>query len=227
MMDNANQSSRRIHPLVATAAGAVILASAVGIAAMTGILPKAHSDDAPSAAQQSAQVAAASATPAVQPAQVAPAPQPVAQQPVAPAAPVVRRPVHVASRPVHTAPRYEPQPQPQVIVDRDVGTVESITPVTQQGHGTGIGAIGGAAAGGLLGNQFGRGNGRTAATIVGVLAGGLAGNTAEQHLRSETDYEVRVRMPDGSTRVMTYQRPPEFGVGQRVRVGDNGIVGAG
>ncbi|MEQ5839230.1 glycine zipper 2TM domain-containing protein [Paraburkholderia acidicola] len=226
-MDNANQSSSRIHPLVATAAGAVILASAVGIAAMTGILPKAHSDDAPSTAQQSAQVAAASATlatPAVQPAQVVQAPQPVVQQP---AAPVVRRPVHVASRPVHTAPRYEPQPQPQEMVDRDVGTVESITPVTQQGHGTGLGAVGGAAAGGLLGNQFGRGNGRTAATIVGVLAGGLAGNTAEQHLRSETDYQVRVRMPDGSTRVMTYQRPPEFGVGQRVRVDGNGIVGAG
>ncbi|PCE27747.1 hypothetical protein BWP39_04360 [Paraburkholderia acidicola] len=226
-MDNANQSSSRIHPLVATAAGAVILASAVGIAAMTGILPKAHSDDAPSTAQQSAQVAAASATlatPAVQPAQVVQAQQPVVQQP---AAPVVRRPVHVASRPVHTAPRYEPQPQPQEMVDRDVGTVESITPVTQQGHGTGLGAVGGAAAGGLLGNQFGRGNGRTAATIVGVLAGGLAGNTAEQHLRSETDYQVRVRMPDGSTRVMTYQRPPEFGVGQRVRVDGNGIVGAG
>ncbi|MCX4160685.1 MULTISPECIES: glycine zipper 2TM domain-containing protein [Paraburkholderia] len=224
-MDNANQSSSRIHPLVATAAGAVILASAVGIAAMTGILPKAHSDDAPSTAQQqSAQVAAASATPAVQPAPVVQAQQPVVQQP---AAPVVRRPVHVASRPVHTAPRYEPQPQPQVIVDRDVGTVESITPVTQQGHGTGLGAVGGAAAGGLLGNQFGRGNGRTAATIVGVLAGGLAGNTAEQHLRSETDYQVRVRMADGTTRVMTYQRPPEFGVGQRVRVDDNGIVGAG
>ena len=61
-MENAVvKSSNRIHPLVATAAGAVIIASAVGVAAMTGLLPKAHGNDAP-AAQSLAQAAS---TPAV------------------------------------------------------------------------------------------------------------------------------------------------------------------
>jgi surface antigen len=38
-----------------------------------------------------------------------------------------------------------------------------------------VGSLGGAAAGGLLGNQIGKSSGKTAATIVGVLGGALAG----------------------------------------------------
>jgi surface antigen len=39
-----------------------------------------------------------------------------------------------------------------------------------------VGTVGGAALGGLLGNQFGGGTGKTIATTVGVLLGGWAGN---------------------------------------------------
>ena len=39
-----------------------------------------------------------------------------------------------------------------------------------------VGTVGGAALGGLLGNQFGGGAGKTALTIAGVAAGGLAGS---------------------------------------------------
>jgi outer membrane lipoprotein SlyB len=211
-MDNANQQSNRIHPLVATAAGAVILASGVGIAAMTGLFPKAHSNDSGAGAQQVAQAASA---PVAVP---APVPSTPPTQHVRP---------HVAAHPARTEPIYAPEPQRQAAIDRNVGVIESITPVTQQGHGTGLGAVGGAVAGGLLGNQIGRGNGRTVATVVGALGGGLAGNTVEQHLRSETDYEVRVRMQDGSSRVITYrQQQPNVAVGQRVRVDNDTIVGA-
>ncbi|HWE76448.1 MAG TPA: RT0821/Lpp0805 family surface protein [Stellaceae bacterium] len=38
-----------------------------------------------------------------------------------------------------------------------------------------VGSLGGAAAGGLLGNQVGKSSGKTAATIIGVLGGALAG----------------------------------------------------
>jgi len=38
-----------------------------------------------------------------------------------------------------------------------------------------VGSLGGAAAGGLLGNQIGKSSGKTAATIIGVLGGALAG----------------------------------------------------
>ena len=41
-----------------------------------------------------------------------------------------------------------------------------------------VGTVGGAALGGLLGNQFGGGTGKTALTIAGVAAGGLVGSQA-------------------------------------------------
>ncbi|WP_181321693.1 glycine zipper 2TM domain-containing protein [Trinickia symbiotica] len=214
-METTTQQSNRIHPLVATAAGAVIVASAVAVAAMTGILPKAHGNDNPSAQAVIAQAASASA----------PAALPVQQGAVQVESRAPTRP-RVATRPARAEPRYMGEGQQQAAVDRNVGTVEAITPVTQQGHGTGIGAVGGAVAGGLLGNQIGRGNGRTAATIIGALGGGVAGNVVEQHLRSETDYEVSVRMGDGSVRTMTYHQQPNLAVGQRVRVDGDTIVGA-
>ena len=58
------KASSRIHPLVATAAVAVTLASLVGIAAMTGMFPSSHSGTAPApvaASMAPAQVASAPA----------------------------------------------------------------------------------------------------------------------------------------------------------------------
>jgi outer membrane lipoprotein SlyB len=45
------------------------------------------------------------------------------------------------------------------------------------GSGTVVGGLGGAAAGGLIGSQFGHGSGNTAATIGGVAAGALVGGS--------------------------------------------------
>ncbi|NIF92435.1 glycine zipper 2TM domain-containing protein, partial [Burkholderia sp. Cy-637] len=106
------------------------------------------------------------------------------------------------------------------------GTVVAITETRTPGQGTGIGAVGGAAAGGLLGNQFGRGGGRTAMTIIGALGGGLAGNSIEKRVRSTTDYHVRVRMENGTERSFTYRNPPPFGEGQRVHI-EHGTLAAG
>ena len=39
-----------------------------------------------------------------------------------------------------------------------------------------VGTLGGAAAGGLLGSQFGKGSGKLAMTGLGVVLGGWAGN---------------------------------------------------
>lgn len=56
----------------------------------------------------------------------------------------------------------------------------------QQGYGTKqtVGALGGAAAGGLLGSQIGSGTGQLAATAIGVLAGGLIGSEIGKSLDS-------------------------------------------
>ena len=211
-MENTSPQSNRLHPLMAAAAGAVIVASLVGVAAMTGILPKARGNDgAPVAPQIPVAAVAPLATASA-----------ASIQPAAPAA--TRSHVRRISHPVSTEPPYRPEPQQRVAVNQNVGTVESITPITQQGQGTGLGAVGGAVAGGLLGHQIGGGNGRIVATVLGALGGGVAGNMVEQRVRSDTEYQVRVRMEDGSSRVVTYHQQPNVGVGQRVRVENGAIV---
>jgi outer membrane lipoprotein SlyB len=117
-----------------------------------------------------------------------------------------------------------PQPQPQAAACASCGTVESIVAVRRPGHGTGIGAVGGAVAGGLVGNQFGAGTGRTAMTILGAVGGGFAGNSVEKRLRSQTDYQVRVRMENGRMRYFTYRQPPPFQQGESVRIVHGALV---
>jgi len=218
---SAQPEQRRLHPLVATAAGAVIVASLAATAAITGLFPGAHSNSAQNPQTQSAAVAQQPVTTPVAPPaapttpvqSAAPQPAPQAQQ-----APVQQPPAQ---------PSYAQQQPQQPAYCSTCGTVEAISEVRREGHGTGIGAVGGAVAGGVVGNQFGRGSGRTAMTLLGALGGGLAGNSVEKHVRSETDYSVRVRMENGKTRYFTYKEPPPFAQGQHVRVRNGALVAAG
>src|SRR4051812_32075165 len=56
----------------------------------------------------------------------------------------------------------------------ECGVIESTHEVSTRGSGSGLGAVGGAVIGGLLGNQVGAGNGKDLATVVGAVGGGLA-----------------------------------------------------
>ena len=238
-MDNpASQTTQksRIHPLVATAAGAVIIASLVATAAVTGLFPKASSSGAQTDQTQSARIStqpgvvdsAAPASPSTQQAAQQPLQQPAPQQAqqTAPPAPVpspAQQPQYAQQQQAQPAPQYAQQAPARPAYCSTCGTVVAISAVRQEGHGTGIGAVGGAVAGGVVGNQFGAGGGRTAMTILGALGGGLAGNSVEKHLRSTTSYSVRVRMESGKTRYFTYHEAPPFQQGQHVRV-ENGTL---
>jgi outer membrane lipoprotein SlyB len=81
------------------------------------------------------------------------------------------------------------------------------------------GTLGGAAVGGLLGNQVGSGNGRTAATVAGAVGGAIAGRAVERNARSPR-YEVVVRYENGATQSIRYDNDPGFRVGEQVRVTD-------
>ncbi|WP_434113475.1 glycine zipper 2TM domain-containing protein [Paraburkholderia caffeinilytica] len=94
----------------------------------------------------------------------------------------------------------------------------SVEPVQVEPSSTGLGAIGGAAAGALAGHQFGNGRGKMAATIVGGLAGAFGGNMAENRIRSSTVWRVHLQMEDGSSRILTYPTQPSVYAGQRVHV---------
>ena len=84
----------------------------------------------------------------------------------------------------------------------------------RKGEGSGLGAVGGAVIGGLLGNQIGGGNGKKIATVGGVVAGGLAGNEIEKHNRSERVWTVQLVNRDGSSQSHQQASDPD------VREGD-------
>ena len=107
-----------------------------------------------------------------------------------------------------------------------VESVESV-PAETRSNAPGIGAIGGAIAGGILGNQVGHGSGRAAATVGGAVAGGVIGHQVEQRMKgpdnADTMYRFRVRMDDGSYQTFTQDRHENIRIGDRVRV-DNGRI---
>lgn len=215
----------RIHPLVAGAAVAVILASATGIAAITGILPTSRAVTAPPT----------QAVPAAAPVVSAPvtSPQPYVEQRATQESAARPRVHHHRSASVEQAPRYanndtyqsqaQPAPRP-VAVDPNAGEVVAVNAVQEPEPTTGLGAVGGAVAGGLLGNQVGGGRGRVLATIAGAVGGGLAGNGIEHAVRKSTSYQVQVRMQDGSYRNFTYSAQPQVQVGERVRVSGDSLA---
>ncbi|MEX3935861.1 glycine zipper 2TM domain-containing protein [Paraburkholderia phymatum] len=225
----------RIHPLIVGAAVSVILACATGVAAMTGMLPISHAVPAPDA-QRAAANAQPASVPLVaqQPNAVQSAPSIQATQPAVQA--VVRQPEPAAPPRVHHTPKPHMAPAPQyangdypqapsqpsgtrqIAADPYAGDVVAINPVQTSEPTTGLGAVGGAVAGGLIGNQVGGGRGRILATVAGAVGGGLAGNGIEHAVRKQTSYQVQVRMEDGSYRNFTYTTQPPVQVGQRVHV---------
>lgn len=105
------------------------------------------------------------------------------------------------------------------------GYVESVEAVAATHQGIGIGAIGGAIAGGVVGNQFGHGTGRAAATVGGAVAGGVIGNEIEKRVKPSqpATYRYRVRMDDGSFQTFSQEADANVRAGDRVRI-DNGRV---
>lgn len=97
------------------------------------------------------------------------------------------------------------------------GRIESVQAVQHAAPATGVGALAGGVLGAVVGNQVGKGSGRTAATVLGAVGGGYVGHTVEQRTRTQTVYEVRVRMDDGSVRRFTRSQPVPEGAPVRLQ----------
>ena len=125
--------------------------------------------------------------------------------------------------------QYPQYPQGQAAGYGYVDAVEVVAGEPRS-TGPGIGAIGGAIAGGVLGNQVGSGTGRAAATVGGAVAGGVIGHQVEQRVRggqnAGTMYRFRVRMDDGSYQTYTQERHDNIRVGDRVRVENGQVYGS-
>jgi outer membrane lipoprotein SlyB len=204
-----NNTSKRIHPLVAGAAVAVILVSLTGIAAITGLIPNSHGTATPVAASVGAASAAASPAALVESKAREEAPAPAEKHSYAP---------RKARATTQAATAQAPA------VCHSCGRVESVQTVQHAAQPSGVGVVAGAVLGGVLGNQVGGGNGRKLATVAGAVGGGYAGNEIEKRSRSTTSYQVRVRMEDGEIRSFPYAEQPDLNVGDRVRVVDGQLT---
>jgi outer membrane lipoprotein SlyB len=224
----------RLHPLLTAAAISLTVFSAVGVGAITGLLPTSHStikESAPVVAETPAPQPApqaAQAEPAPMPAAPAatPAPKPVKKHVARAAAP---KPVD-APTPVYEAPQIAqanvPPPPPAPVeaqrpaIDPSLGVVQSVKEVTHEPKSNGVGPIAGGIAGAVLGNQVGHGMGKNIATVLGAAGGAFAGKEIEQKTRATKSWEITVRLDDGSLRTISSPSAPIWHGGERVRLVD-------
>jgi outer membrane lipoprotein SlyB len=237
-----NASTARTHPLVLAAAASVLVVSAAGTAALMGWMPATRG--APQAADPVAAVTAApavppvvAAAPEVKPAPDSkPAPQPkrAARKTVAPkpieAPKTIEEPVRAAYEPPALPRVAESAPPPVAAapaVCHDCGVVASVRAIEQPGEGSGVGAVAGGVAGGAVGSQFGKGKGQIVGTVIGAVGGAIAGHQVERHVvRKQTQYEITVRLDDGTTRTIVQATEPAWRPGDQVRVIGNEIRSA-
>jgi outer membrane lipoprotein SlyB len=206
-----NTSNSKLHPMIMAAAAAVVLVSGVGVAAIMGWLPSSNSQNQDPSLAPNGQ-------PLVE--QTAPA-APNRDQVRAPVREQVREPVRevVRDKPVvkHTPVKSAPA------VCNNCGVIEAINEIETRAEGSGVGAVGGALVGGLLGNQVGGGNGRKLATVAGAIGGAVAGNQIEGRVKANKSYDIVVRMNDGSVRKFHQTEQPSWHQGDDVRVVDGGL----
>lgn len=202
-VQNTDTSEKRnglLYPVMLIAAIAVIVFSVVGIATMTGVMPKALSTNGQALSKN---------------------------EQTAPASPRKSTPAATSPKPARARVAAAPSNGSATGACADCGVVESIRAVQSKGQGSGLGAVAGGVVGGILGNQVGRGGGRTAATVVGAGAGAYAGHEIEKNMSKSVNYQIGVRMNDGTYRTFYEHSQPALSVGQKVRVTNNGVVAAG
>jgi uncharacterized protein YcfJ len=102
--------------------------------------------------------------------------------------------------------------------------VQEIHSETRQGKGSGLGVVGGAVIGGLLGNQVGGGTGKKLATAGGAVAGGYAGNEVEKNAKKSTVWVAQLVDRSGQMRRVELGADPMLRAGDVVRERDGQLV---
>jgi outer membrane lipoprotein SlyB len=212
-------NTKKLHPLLTLAAVAVTVFSAVGVAAITGLIPHSKGEStAIVAAQAPAPITEAAPAPVPE---AMPAPQPVKKHVAAKPKPVQ----HVAAAevpayappppPVAQAPQVIEAPKPEV-KPGVLGIVQSVREVEQKGDAKGVGAVGGGLAGAVLGHNIGDHN--KLVTILGAAGGAFVGNQVEKTARATKHWELTVRYDDGTTQTFNSEAQPFWHQGDRVRL---------
>jgi outer membrane lipoprotein SlyB len=226
------ERTTRLHPLLTAAAISVTAFSAVGIGAMTGLLPHSFGsakDAAPTELVGAAPVAAPAPVIEPKPAEMPPAAPKATPKPVkkvvktsAPASVPVPAPVQDSgpSSRVAQAPAVIEAPKP--LPAGTLGVVESVREVkTKAEKSNGVGPIAGGVGGAVLGSQIGKefgGKGfRNVLTVLGAAGGAFAGKEIERNVRATSHWEIDVRLDDGTQRTLSSDTQPYWQAGHRVR----------
>ena len=222
------EPTSKTSPFVIAASIAVIIASIVGVGAMTGLIPsrgaKTEAPPEASAPAEPGKTASEAAMPP-QPAMTTQA-DAAAEKPAAKSKSAAKS-THkaAAEKPVAGMAAAEDSPKNvQAPMCDNCGVIAAIRTVEQAGEGSGLGAIAGGVVGGLLGHQIGGGSGKDLATIAGAVGGGYAGHQVEKKVKTTKHYEINVRMDDSSHRTMVQETPPAFAIGDKVKIVDGALI---
>jgi outer membrane lipoprotein SlyB len=213
-------NTKRLHPLLVLAAISLTVFSAVGIAALTGLIPhsKGSINDSTPATVSAAPVTEPAPAPSVAPSAPV-APKPVKKHVARAAAPKPAEPVTYREFgdpvPVAQAPQVV-EPAKPVVKPGLVGTVVAVREVEQKGDAKGLGAVGGGLAGAVLGHNIGDHN--KLVTILGAAGGAFVGNQVEKQARATKHWELTVNFDDGTTQTMSSPNAPFWHQGDRVRL---------
>ena len=102
----------------------------------------------------------------------------------------------------------------------DCAWVADVHTEERKGQASGLGMVGGAVVGGLLGNQVGGGSGKKIATVGGAVAGGYAGNEIEKSTKSHKVWVVKLVGKDGRSRKHEQAQDPKLKAGDTVQLRD-------
>jgi outer membrane lipoprotein SlyB len=102
--------------------------------------------------------------------------------------------------------------------DVEEGVVESVEEAVIRKEDTPVGALGGAALGGIAASTIGGGKGKELASIGGALLGGLAGHFIEQKVTDQQAFKIVVRLNSGQKIVVVQESDVAFQPGERVNV---------
>lgn len=90
---------------------------------------------------------------------------------------------------------------------------------TRKGDASGVGAVGGAVAGGVIGKQA---TDSTAGTIGGAAIGGILGHQIEKQVKKHKVYATSVTLKDGTVKKFDTDADPGWKPGTVVQVGADG-----
>ena len=113
-----------------------------------------------------------------------------------------------------------PKAAPVAVCD-ECGTVQQVKQKEQKTKTSKAGMVGGAVVGGVLGHQLGGGTGKTLATIGGAAAGGYVGDKVEQKHNAKVVWVTTVKLKDGSVKTFEQEAKPFWTAGNVVKVSGN------